>query len=141
MWSCQVRALLDGYDLLGYIDGSIIEPPPTTTTNGATTVNPEHKQWKRQDQLIYSALLGAISITVQPLLSTTTTLVEIWEKLSSTYTTSSLGHVCKLRQQIKQWKKGTKSIHEYIKGFSTRFYELALLGEPFKLGDNIDFVL
>lgn len=141
MWSRQVHALLDGYDLTSYIDGSIVAPPPTNTTDGAVTVNPEYKQWKRQDELIYSALLGAISVTVQPLLSTTMTSAQIWETLSSIYAIPSRGHIRQLRQQIKQWVKGTKSIREYFQGFTTRFDQLALLGEPFKLEDQIDFIL
>lgn len=61
MWSLQVHALLDGHALAGYIDGSIIVPPETITLNDQTSANPDFTTWKRQDKLIYSALLGAIS--------------------------------------------------------------------------------
>lgn len=103
MWSRQVQALLDGYDLSGYLDGSITIPPPTITTDGVVTANPEYQVWKRQDKLIYSSLLGAITVAIQPILATTNTSAQIWETLSATYAKPSLGHIQQLRQQIKTW--------------------------------------
>ena len=68
MWNRQVHALFNDYDLAGYLDGTTAAPPATITTDGVTTPNPDYTIWKRQDKLIYRALLGAISITVQPIL-------------------------------------------------------------------------
>lgn len=141
MWSRQVHALLDGYDLVGYIDGSLVAPTPTLTTDGVTTVNRDYTFWKRQDRLVYSALLGAISTSIQPLLSTVTTSAGIWEELTSTFSKPSRGHILQLRQQIKCWKKGTKTVSEYFKGLTTRFDQLALLESPYAREDQIDFVL
>ncbi|CAA7046960.1 unnamed protein product [Microthlaspi erraticum] len=47
MWSRQVHALLDGYDLAGYVDGTVIVPPPTVTTADVVTPNPDYPIWKR----------------------------------------------------------------------------------------------
>ncbi|XP_010430795.1 PREDICTED: uncharacterized protein LOC104715039 [Camelina sativa] len=96
MWSRQVHALLNGYALSGYLDGTIVAPPLTITTNGAVTTNPDCTHWQQQDQLIYSALLGLISVSVQPILSATSTSAEIWEKFSSTYANPSRGHLALL---------------------------------------------
>ncbi|CAA7017267.1 unnamed protein product [Microthlaspi erraticum] len=46
MWSLQVHALLDGYDLAGYLDGSNAPPPATLTANEVTSVNPAHTKQK-----------------------------------------------------------------------------------------------
>ncbi|CAL9232504.1 unnamed protein product [Arabidopsis halleri] len=121
MWSRQVHAILDGHGLAGYVDGSIVAPQPTITTDGTTTVNREFTKWKRQDKLIYGALLGAISVNVQPILSTVDTSAAAWEKLVDTYAKPSRTHILQLRQQIKHWKKGSMSISEYVRGFTTRF--------------------
>lgn len=141
MWSRQVHALLDGYDLSGYIDGSSVPPPPTITSDGVPVANPEYTRWKRQDRLIYSSLLGAITVSIQPILSTTTTLVQIWSTLSATYAKPSRAHIKQLRQQVKTWTKGTMSIDAYVQGFTTKFDQLALLGKPYELEDQIDYVL
>lgn len=132
MWSRQVHTLLDG---------STVVPSPTLTTDVGIVPNPEYTMWKRQDRLIYSGLLGAITITIQPILSTASTATEIWTTLSTTYAKPSRGHVKQLRQQIQNWKKGTKSINEYLQGLTTRFDELALLGKALDHEDQIKFIL
>lgn len=70
MWNRQVHALLDGYDLAGHIDGSTATPPPLIDTDNGYVPNPAYALWKRQDRLIYIALLGAITTSLQPLTST-----------------------------------------------------------------------
>lgn len=141
MWNRQVHALLDGYDLAGYLDGSIIVPATIITTNGVVATNPAFTYWKRQDKLIYSALLGAISVIVQPILSTTTTSAEIWSTHASTYVKPTRGHVKQIKQQIEHWTKGTKTMDEYVQGFITRFNQLTLLGKPIDHEDQIDFII
>src|SRR4051812_29564157 len=63
-WKLQVEALLDGYDLLKYPDGSFPAPTKsitTTTTPLVTTPNPAYQTWRQQDRLIYGALLTTLS--------------------------------------------------------------------------------
>lgn len=141
MWSRQIHALLNGYGLASHIDGMIEVPPPTITADGVVAINHALTAYQRQDQLIYSSLLGAITISVQPILATTSTSAQIWEKLSATYAKPSRGHIQQLRQQIKQWKNGTKSIDDYLQGFTTRFDQLALLGKAIDLEDQIEYII
>lgn len=141
MWSRQVHVLLDGYDLAGYIDGSTVAPPLTIDVEGVLSPNPAFTRWKRQDKLLYSSLLGAITVTVHPILSTTTTSAQIWETLSATYAKPSRAHIQQLRQQVKTWTKGTMSIDAYVQGFITRFDQLALLGKPYELEDQVEHFL
>ena len=98
MWNRQVLSLLSGYDLAGHIDGSLEIPPQTLTVDDVVTVNNDYVLWQRQDQLIYSSLLGAISASVQSLLSTTATAAEVWNTLAATYAKPSRGHILQLRQ-------------------------------------------
>lgn len=136
-----MQALLDGYDLAGYLDGSVIVPPPTLTVDDVVSANTAYVLWKRQDKLLYSALLGAITTPVQPLLSKATTTAEIWEILMSTNAKPSRGHIQQLRQQIKHWKKGTKTVDEYVQGLTTRFDQLALLAKVMDHEDQLEAIL
>lgn len=77
MWNQQVYALLEGYNLAGHIDGTKVAPLPTLTVANTITDNPAFTLWKRQDRLIYSALLGAMTPKIQPLLSKTSTAAQI----------------------------------------------------------------
>lgn len=141
MWSLKVHALLDGYALSGYLDGSVLVPAANVTRDGQTSINPDNTVWKRQDKLIYSALLGAISLTIQPLVSRANTSAEVWNTLAMTYAKPSRGHIKQLKAQLKNWTKGTRSINEYIQGLTTRLDTLAILGKPVDHEDQIDMIL
>ncbi|XP_019096656.1 PREDICTED: uncharacterized protein LOC109130952 [Camelina sativa] len=141
MWKLQVHALVDGYGLAGYLDGSGQIPSATVTTEGVVSENPDYVNWKRQDKLIYSALLGSISLAVQPILSRTTTSCEIWSTLAGTYGKPSRGHVQQIRDQLKAWTKGNRTIDEYLQGLTTRFDILANLGKPMDHDEQIELIL
>lgn len=141
MWSLQVHALLDGYGLAGHLDGSSAAPSHTITTAGTISENPAFLVWKRQDRLIYSALISAISVSLQPLVSRTITAAQIWQKLSATYAMPSRGHIRQLKTQLKNWTKGGRVIDEYVQGFTTRFDQLAILGKPVDHEDQIELIL
>ncbi|XP_010462716.1 PREDICTED: uncharacterized protein LOC104743317 [Camelina sativa] len=141
MWKLQVRALVDGHGLVGHLDGSQQIPPSTLTTNNVVSDNSAFVTWKRQNQLVYSALLGAISLPVQPILSRTTIASEIWTTLAETFAKPSRGHIQQLRDQLKAWNKGNHTIDEYLQGLTTRFDTLASLGKPMEHDDPIENIL
>ncbi|RVW81302.1 Retrovirus-related Pol polyprotein from transposon RE2 [Vitis vinifera] len=58
-WSLQIQSLLEGYDLHHFINGTHTPPPPT-------------------DRLIFSALLGDISVSLQLLIARTITSLDAW---------------------------------------------------------------
>ncbi|KFK33813.1 hypothetical protein AALP_AA5G063300 [Arabis alpina] len=140
-WNLQVNALLDGYALAGYVDGSTPAPDATVTTNSITTPNPAFVTWKRQDRLIFSALLGTISPAIQTLVSKSKTSAEMWKTITSTYAKPSRGHIQQLKQQLIEYSKGEKTIDEYLQGLVTRFDQLALLGKPLDHDEQIDKIL
>lgn len=141
VWSRQVHALLDGYELAHHLDESVPAPDATVTTDDVTTPNPAFLLWKRQDKLIFSALLGAISQSIQPLVSMASTAASVWTTLSSTYAKPTRGHIKQLLNQIKQWTKEDKTVDEYLQGLTTRFDQLALLGKILDHEDKIDYIL
>ncbi|RVW57083.1 Retrovirus-related Pol polyprotein from transposon RE2 [Vitis vinifera] len=60
----------------------------TTTHHHLTSVaspNLAYTTWKRQDRLIFNALLGTISISLQPLIARITTSLDAWQTLANTY--------------------------------------------------------
>lgn len=101
-WNLQVHALLDGYDVSGYLDGSIPAPDQMITVDGQSVPNPDYTKWRRQDRLIYSGLIGTLSPSIQTLVTNTKTSQDVWKSLSATYATPSRGHIQQLRLQLKQ---------------------------------------
>ena len=112
--SLQIQYLLEGYDLHHFIDDTHTPPPPTITIIGVASPNPAYTTWKRQDRLIFSALLGAISVSLQPHIARTTTSLDAWQTLANSYAKPSRGHIKQLKEQLKRCIKGSKSISEYM---------------------------
>lgn len=72
-----MHALLDGYDLAGFLDVATPLPEQEIVTNGVTVPNPAYVLHKRQDELLYSAVIGAISLAIQPILSKANTTADV----------------------------------------------------------------
>lgn len=81
MWSRQIKALLEGHELQGFIDESTETPTPTIIIDGQTTTNPSYAPWRRQDRLLYSDIIGSISLPIQPLVSMATTTYDVLESM------------------------------------------------------------
>ncbi|KAG7586548.1 Zinc finger CCHC-type [Arabidopsis thaliana x Arabidopsis arenosa] len=140
-WKLQVHSLLDGYELVHHLDESKSVPPATITEGTTTSTNPDYTKWRRQDKLIYSALIGSLSSSVQPIVGRTTTAAQIWTKLANTYANPSRTHIRNVKDQLKLYTKGSKSVDEYIQGIVTRFDQLALLGSELEHDDQIEHIL
>ncbi|KAL1194136.1 Retrovirus-related Pol polyprotein from transposon RE1 [Cardamine amara subsp. amara] len=112
-WSVQIKSLLLGHDLLKFID-STAPQSPTVPVGNTEKPNSDLLTWQRQDSLLYSALIGAIEMPLQPLIASCTTFLEAWNTLASTYAKPTRGHIKKLKQQLKHCVKGTRSIDEFM---------------------------
>lgn len=141
MWNLQVLVLLNGYALAGYLDGSFPITPTTLMTDNQITVNPAYTLWNRQDKLLYSALLGERSQSLQPLVLHCTTSANVWTTLASTYAKPSRGHIKQLKTQLKNWKKETKTIDVYFQDITIRLDQLAILVKAVDHEDQIDLIL
>lgn len=140
-WNLQVHALLDDYNLAGYVDGSTPAPEETITVDNVVSVNPAYTKWRRQNHLIYNGLIGSLSPSIQALVTNTKSSHDVWKSLSATYATPSHGHIQQLRLQLKHFTKGDKSIDEYMRGLTTRFDQLGLLGKPLDHEDKIEYIV
>lgn len=141
MWSRQLRALLEGYELHHFIDATNTAPPPTILLDGVVSPNPAFTPWRRQDRLLYSAIIGAISMPVQTVVSSATTTHEVWDVLASTFGNPTRGHIRQLKHQIKSCVKGTKTISEYLRHIKSKADDLALLGKPMDPEDLTEQIL
>ncbi|XP_010443976.1 PREDICTED: uncharacterized protein LOC104726746 [Camelina sativa] len=141
MWNRQIHSLLRGYDLLAFIDPSHERPAETVTVDGKISPNPAYSLWLRQDNLLYSAIIGSIEVAHQPLIAAATTSLEAWTTLASTYAKPSRGHIRQLKDQLKFLVKNTKTIDEYMQFIKTKFDVVALLGNPYHPEDLTDIVL
>lgn len=141
MWSRQVAALLEGLELHTFLTKSDSTPSATTIVNGVAITNPTYAPWRRQDRLLYSALIVAISVSVQPLVASATTTYEVWQTLEGVFGMPTRGHIRQLKFQIKSCTKGNKKISEYLRVIKTKTDELTFLGKPMDHEDLIEQIL
>ncbi|KAE8671053.1 filamin A-interacting protein 1-like [Hibiscus syriacus] len=140
-WKTQVEAILIGYDLQKFIDGSYPAPPPTTTTNNVISINPAYQTWLRQEKLLFGALVGTLSPSLVPLITQSKTSYEAWQVLANTYARPSCGHIKQLKDHLKNITKGSQSITNYMQSIKMWADELATLGKPLNHEDLIEKVL
>ncbi|XP_010552413.1 PREDICTED: uncharacterized protein LOC104822764 [Tarenaya hassleriana] len=98
-WSLQLRSLLQGYDLQDYLEPEN-NVSPTITEESVVKPNPAYPNWFRQDKLIFSALLGSISVSCQALIARAASTSEAWTILAFTYGRSSRGHIKQIKDNI-----------------------------------------
>lgn len=141
MWSKQIHALLEGHELHRFLVASDSIPTATIEANGSSEPNPAFVAWRRQDRLLYSVVLGAISLPIQPLMASAKTTHEVWSPFDCAFGTPTRGHIRKLIFQIKSCAKGTKTISEYLRIMKPKADGLALLGKPMDPEDLIEQIL
>ena len=77
LWKTQMLCLIEGHDMLGFIDGTL-EPPPDT--------NPDAAQWwRRSDALLRGWILGSLSNDILTNIIGLKTVKDVWVKLESSY--------------------------------------------------------
>jgi serine/threonine protein kinase len=118
-WHVQFNALLVGYDLIGYVDGTGAVP---ATTDAAYT------RWKRQDQLILHAIISSVDPSVITMLGNVKTSKQAWDILTKMFA----------KERLSRFKMGSKSISEYLQGIKALSDELAIINSPL---DDVDLVI
>jgi hypothetical protein len=85
-WHAQFESLLLGYNLYGYIDGTLT-CPSSTTLDAAPTAAYTH--WFQHDKLILNAILTSVSDSVIPFIVASKTSSQAWNKLTKLYASRS----------------------------------------------------
>ena len=143
-WQLQCEALLEGYDLFRYPNGSYPQPPEflyTTDSPPVQSKNPAFITWMRQDRLIYGALFASLSPAVGSLVTRTRTSAELWTLLKKTYGTASRGHIKQLKDRLRNTTMGSLSVTEYMHTLKSTADMLASIGSPVNQEDLTDIVL
>ncbi|KAL4574289.1 hypothetical protein LXL04_021117 [Taraxacum kok-saghyz] len=140
-WKTQIEALLHGLDLHRFIDGSTPAPAPTVT-NGVSTPHPDYAAWFCQDRLLFGAIVGSLSPSIVPLITSASSSLEAWIILSNTYANPSRGHIKQLQHRLKlSIKTQDQSITDYMQSVKVILDELQILGKKMDIEDITDAVL
>ncbi|XP_020571647.1 uncharacterized protein LOC110018626 [Phalaenopsis equestris] len=136
-WRAQVQSLLQGYNLLGYINGDIPEPTPTIIQEGFEVTNPDHAFWVQQDQLLLHAMFASISEPLMAYIASSSSSRDAWDKLTQMYANRSRSHILFLKERLSQATRGNKSVTEFLQSVKSLADQLALAGAPLQEEDLI----
>ncbi|KAJ0969436.1 hypothetical protein J5N97_022313 [Dioscorea zingiberensis] len=131
-WRAQFNSLLIGYDLYGYVDGSLPCPPSTITTPDSVvlTPNPTYSLWVHQDKLLLNALLGSLMASLVPFIASKKITMEAWKTLEKTYASPSHRRIMELCRKLATPVKGSRTITEYMQDIQSCIDFLAFMDKP-----------
>ncbi|KAF5451225.1 hypothetical protein F2P56_026345 [Juglans regia] len=136
-WCAQFEALLIGYDLLDYAEGTL--RCPTSAGTAADELRKIH--WIRQDKLILSALLASTAPSITLLIATAKTSHEAWKKLNNLYASRSRTRAMQLKEELTLIQRGNRSITEYLHAVKALADEIAIIDHPISDDDLTLYVL
>ena len=136
-WRIQFMALLTGYDLMSYVDGTKLCPSKILEANSAA-VNPAFTHWVRQDQLILHGIISSVAATVVTHLGIVKSSNQAWEILKTMYASRSRVRIMALKQRISNFTKGNQSMATYLQGIKAISDELSIIDHPL---DDTDLVI
>lgn len=127
-WHVQFNALLVGYDLIGYVDGTKLCPP---------TSHAQFNRWKRQDQLILHAIISSVDPSVITMLGNVKTSKQAWDILTKMFASKTRARIMHLKERLSRFTKGSKPMSEYLHGIKALFDELAIINSPLNDDDIV----
>ncbi|KAL4591677.1 hypothetical protein LXL04_004647 [Taraxacum kok-saghyz] len=119
-----------------------VPAPAPTVTNGVSTPHPDYAAWFRQDRLLFGAIVGSLSPSIVPLITSASSSLEAWIILSNTYANPSRGDIKQLQHRLKlSIKTQDQSITDYMQSVKIIVDELQILGKKMDIEDITDAVL
>ncbi|XP_019197498.1 PREDICTED: uncharacterized protein LOC109191333 [Ipomoea nil] len=138
-WRAHVVPFLNGYDLMGFIDGT--NPcPPATISSGEEGALPQpnlaYHPWVRQDQALLAMLMSSLSDEVMSLASGHHTNRAMWTAVTSELASSSQSRSLDLIGQIQTLQQGDASVTDYIGHAQVLIEDLTLTGRHLPLEEQ-----
>ena len=141
LWRNQILPLLNSQNLLGYIDGSLHEPPESILSESISIPNPKHTIWKSEDQHLLILLLSSLTEEAMAEVLGLSTSHAVWTALESSFSHRSKIHEIRLKDELQHLKRGSRSVNEYSRSFKALCDQLAAMGSPADDTDKIHWFL
>lgn len=101
-----------------------------STSNLNTQPNPFYLSWRRTDQLIFSILLSSLTESVIGHAASTTTSLELWRALESTFNSQPQAKEFQIRLQLINLACGERTILDYFRKVRMLVDTLSSTGNP-----------
>ncbi|CAL8152166.1 unnamed protein product [Prunus armeniaca] len=116
-WKYHIESILEGYDLFGHFDGSIIAPQKFAILDEERVtfeVIGASKEWLRADKALLSFLIATLLDNAIEYDIGSKTARDAWLSLSNRYATMSHARINRLQTELQTAQKGGDSIDKFI---------------------------
>ncbi|KAL4560332.1 hypothetical protein LXL04_032482 [Taraxacum kok-saghyz] len=142
VWRKQVETTLISLAYDDFILGDSNMPPKQISDKENKSIaNPEYLLWFRKDQMLLSAILGSCSESIQPLISSASTAREAWQRLFSSFASTSSSRIISLKSKLAKNPKGNRTITEFLQEMRSLADDLALAQSPVSEEDLMVYIL
>ncbi|CAN0875102.1 hypothetical protein LINGRAHAP2_LOCUS10635 [Linum grandiflorum] len=93
IWSFQFKCLMEGKELLSYLDGTSKKPDESASAA-------EKKTWNTQNAKVFSSLIGSMESKIAFMLRTCTSEAEILEHLRKTYSQVNTSRIFEVEYEL-----------------------------------------
>ncbi|GAV62079.1 UBN2_3 domain-containing protein [Cephalotus follicularis] len=138
IWRSQLLALLRGYDLLSFVDGTT-QPPMKTLDDGSP--NLAYTAWQKQDQLLLSWLFSSLTESIYAQVVGLDTSRSVWKFLNSAFASQSQACIMQLRLSLHTLNKGADVMVTYLLKATSIADELVLALKPASDDDMVLYIL
>lgn len=117
-WRFQMSSLLRAHSLIGYVDGTIVQPERFVRgENGVFTdqENPSFMSWLQYDQALMTLINATLSESAMSLVIGYPTAREAWLALERCFSSAALSNVIQLKTIFSRITQGSNSIDENLR--------------------------
>lgn len=143
VWKQQALATIRGYKLQKFLLGShaIPEKFASAADEARGQFREEFLTWEQQDQLLLSWLLASMSESMLTRMVGCEFSYQIWDKLESFFSSQTKAKVLQLKTQLRNLKKGSVSVNEYLLKLKKIIDSLFSVGASVSESDHIESIL
>ncbi|XP_042954636.1 uncharacterized protein LOC122291050 [Carya illinoinensis] len=114
---------------------------PAINVENSATSKAANSCWICQDKLILHALLASTSTTITPLIASSKTSHEAWNKLTRLYAGKSCTRVMQLKEDLTLNNRGNWTVTEFLQAIKLIANELARIDHPVSDDDLTLYIL
>ncbi|KAM1083107.1 hypothetical protein ACFX19_021958 [Malus domestica] len=151
-WQFQLQLMLEGYGIMGFVDGTNVCPPQfsssgsptsdlTSTSSTPQTETNEYKIWKMHDRALMQFLTATLSSSAISCAIGSTSSRDFWIRLQEQFSTISRTSIFQMKVDLQNIKKGSDSVSMYLQRIKTARDFLAAAGVIFADEDIVILAL
>ncbi|KAM1289700.1 hypothetical protein ACFX15_016474 [Malus domestica] len=147
-WHFQMQLMLEGYGIMGFIDGSTCCPPQYSSDSevltgsvGSRIETDDYKVWKMHDRALMQLITATLSSVAISCAIGSISARDLWVCLQERFSTVSKTSIFQLKSDLQTIKKGADSVTQYLQRIKEARDYLAAAGVNFEDEDIVILAL